>query len=199
MSKTRGDISASLQLGPRTDLSNSFSKASGVALLLFEGPADLEILFIQRATNPLDNWSGQIAFPGGKKDPADATLLEACIREVQEEIGLTLSKSDLIGSLDDLQARKKGHPLEFYVQPFVFFLSERPRLLACASEVADAFWVPVSHLLDPSNRTQFSLERDHVDVSLPAVRLPRGELLWGLSHSMILNFLKLVTLINHPG
>jgi 8-oxo-dGTP pyrophosphatase MutT (NUDIX family) len=187
---SKSEISELLLQGPRVDLSETFSKASGVALLLCEGSEGLELLFIQRATNPLDNWSGQIAFPGGKKDPTDATLLEACLREVQEEVGLVLSPESLLGSLDDLQARKKGHPLEFYVQPFVFFISEKPALFACASEVADVFWVPLAHLLAAENATHFPLLRGDQPLKLPAIRLPRGEILWGLSHMMVRNLLE---------
>lgn len=194
MSKTKSELSELLIQGPRTDLSKEFSKASGVALLLFADPAmsgkDLELLFIQRALNPLDNWSGQIAFPGGKKDLSDATLLDACLREVQEEIGLVLVEDDLMGSLDDLQARKKGHLLQFYVQPFVFLLEGRPEIFKCDSEVADVFWVPVAHLVDSANRTHYVLAREGMELSLPAIRLPRGEILWGLSYMMVMNLLR---------
>jgi 8-oxo-dGTP pyrophosphatase MutT (NUDIX family) len=191
MSKTKAEISQLLLQGPRVDLSNSFSRASGVALVLCK-TNELELLFIRRAINPLDNWSGQIAFPGGKRDPSDISLLEACLREVREEVALNLSPEALIGSLNDLQARRKGHPLEFYVQPFVFFLSERPAVFAQASEVAEAFWVPLKHLQEAGNHTHYVFDREGMQLSLPAIRLPTGDTLWGLSHMMVMNLLSVI-------
>jgi 8-oxo-dGTP pyrophosphatase MutT (NUDIX family) len=213
MSRTKAELSKLLLQGPRIDLSESFSRASGVALVLCtDAPAMtapsagdlthnpyLELLFIKRAINPLDNWSGQIAFPGGKRDPDDPTLLATCLREVHEEVALKLSTEDLVGSLNDLQARKKGHPLEFYVQPFVFFVERRPAIYARASEVADVLWVPLLHLQDKSNHTHYVFERDGMNLSLPAIRLPSGDILWGLSHMMVTNFLDVLASAKEPS
>lgn len=187
MSTTKRDIEKILSQGPRTDLSKEFSKASGVALLLCDQHDHLEVLFIKRALNPKDHWSGHLAFPGGKKDETDTSLLEACLREVQEEVGLKLTKTSLLGSLDDLQARKRGHLLEFYIQPFVFYLPQKPLLKPDPNEVEKTLWVSLDYLLDETNRTEYVFELDGIKLGLPAIHFPDGDVLWGLTYMMIQN------------
>lgn len=188
MSKTKKEISDILSQGPRIDLSKDYSRASGVALLLCgEGP-DLELLFIKRAANPTDRWSGQIAFPGGKRDEADESLLAACVREVREEIGFALTPDLLIGSIDDIQARKRGVLLDFYIEPFVFHLGERPELVLAPTEVEKTYWVSLEYLADPANAAEYSYVHEGLTLKLPGIRLPDGEVLWGLSYMMLRNF-----------
>ena len=188
MSKTKKEISDILSQGPRIDLSEDFSRASGVALLLCGESSELELLFIKRAVNPADRWSGQIAFPGGKRDEADESLMAACLREVREEIGYTLSTDLLIGSLDDIQARKRGMLLEFYIEPFVFHLPEKPTLQLSASEVDKTYWISLDYLTDTANSTTYEFVREGLNIKLPAIRMPDGEILWGLSYMMLQNF-----------
>ena len=52
---------------------------------------DPEILFIRRAARQGDRWTGHIAFPGGKRDPNDASDCAAAERETLEEVGLDLA------------------------------------------------------------------------------------------------------------
>ena len=61
---------------------------AAVALVL-RGPAEAPgILFIKRASRDGDPWSGQMAFPGGRYDPADESEKETAIRETEEEVFL---------------------------------------------------------------------------------------------------------------
>src|SRR5574342_1183890 len=61
--------------------------AAAVAVILHDSDDGLETLFIHRAVRVGDTWSGQIAFPGGRREPADPDLLTTAIRETFEEIG----------------------------------------------------------------------------------------------------------------
>ena len=188
MSRTKRDIQQILSQGLRTDLSNEFSRASGVALLLSGSEEAPEVLFIKRAANPKDHWSGHLAFPGGKKEETDPTLFAACVREVYEEVGIELIPEDLLGSLDDIQARRRGNMLEFFVQPFVFFLPQKPLLKPDPGEVEKTMWVSLDYLLDEKNRTDYIFESDGLSLRLPGIRFPDGDVLWGLTYMMIQNF-----------
>jgi 8-oxo-dGTP pyrophosphatase MutT (NUDIX family) len=190
MNKTKSELLEIFASGPRLDLSEDFSKASGVALLFCGQGPDLELLFIKRATNPRDNWSGQLAFPGGKRDEGDATLLDTCLREVREEIGLVLPPSSLMGSLDDLQARKRGILMPFFIQPFVFYLDQRPEVVPCSDEVAGIQWVSMTYLRDQQNRAEYLYEKDGAQFKLPGIRFSNGDILWGLTYMMVLNLFK---------
>ncbi|ODQ65894.1 hypothetical protein NADFUDRAFT_82827 [Nadsonia fulvescens var. elongata DSM 6958] len=128
-----------------------------------ESQYDAELLFIKRASRHTDRWSGQIAFPGGRRDPEDDSDLAACIREVREEVGIDLSKNNAnsiyIGSLAQKPVMSQfGYSLTMILCPYVFILTDPKKFkLDCqAEEVAGAFWVPLDQLNEeltsPRNR-----------------------------------------------
>jgi len=115
---------------------------AAVALILLEGPRGLETLLIRRAERADDPWSGQVALPGGRYDPADADLLVTAIRETREETGVDLSAAERLGVLDDLYPRTPTLPA-VVVRPFVFALASRPTLVP-GVEAARVFWLPLA-------------------------------------------------------
>ena len=88
---------------------------------------------------------GEIAFPGGKRDPGDPTLVAAALREAQEEIGLPPETVDVVAELDSLSTVAS----QFTITPFVGLLAAPPVLRPDPREVDLAFAVPISELLDP--------------------------------------------------
>ena len=65
------------------------------------------LLFIRRAINPNDPWSGNVAFPGGKQDPDDGDDDErTAMRETQEEVGLDLHSWRRLGRLTEESLRR---------------------------------------------------------------------------------------------
>lgn len=120
-------------------------KISGVALICKIINEKLHLVFIKRAekTGP---HSGQIAFPGGKLDfsAGDNDTLDTSIRETFEEIGLKLTKDELILSLSQLYVP----PSNFLVDSYVFFVSANEEYLMNKSEVAEVFEIPLSLLVE---------------------------------------------------
>src|SRR5437773_12213405 len=105
------------------------AQPAAVAIILHEGSDGLAAVFIKRAVRAGDPWSGQIAFPGGRREPTDADLLATAIRETHEEVGVELTGAMLLGALDDLQPRTPTLP-PVIVRPFVFAVADRPPLVA---------------------------------------------------------------------
>jgi 8-oxo-dGTP pyrophosphatase MutT (NUDIX family) len=72
--------------------------AAGVLVPLFVQAENLRVLFTQRTLLVRDH-RGQIAFPGGVKNPEDPHLLATALRETSEEIGLAPEAVEVLGSL----------------------------------------------------------------------------------------------------
>lgn len=131
------------------DLVGDASWEAATALLLVDDGAGPDVLFIERASRRGDRWSGQMALPGGRREPGDVDLATTAARETLEEVGVHLP--DPVGRLDDHRERfGRG-----YVATFVYALDERPEVVPEPSEVAGAVWIPLSHLLHPESAVRY--------------------------------------------
>lgn len=175
----------------------------------------IEMLFIKRADNPKDKFSGQVAFPGGKCDNEE-TDYEAAVREAFEECGLKLddkSKYLYLGPIPKnffVFPHPKGN---LYVSAHIFWqinLEDIP-MKTNPSEVAYCMWVPLNHIVNPPADC-LSLSKDYT-VKLPEGRnkvtksitnyiasdlkggkawkilLPNGDDLWGLTFMILIYFM----------
>ncbi|MGF1565688.1 MAG: NUDIX hydrolase [Flavobacteriales bacterium] len=87
--------------------------------------------------------SGQVAFPGGKRDTGDPDLLFTALREANEEVGVNPQAVTPLGQLSEIYIP----PSNFLVRPFVGMVSQRPDFRADPREVASILEVPLSHFL----------------------------------------------------
>ena len=157
---------------------------AAVAAVLRQAADDVELLFIHRADDPRDPWSGHMAFPGGRVEPGDGDPLRAAVRETREEVGLDLDhQGALLGRLSDVAAVGRGRPLPLVILPFVFAVSGQPELVP-NREVAGMVWVPLSFLGDPGRRSTMAWARGGTTATLPCYRY-RGHLIWGLTFGMV--------------
>jgi len=77
---------------------------ASVAICFRERNDDLEVLFMRRALDENDPWSGHICFPGGRVETTDSSSQFTAERETQEEVGLTLDQATFLGRCDDAYA-----------------------------------------------------------------------------------------------
>jgi 8-oxo-dGTP pyrophosphatase MutT (NUDIX family) len=166
-------------------------KRAAVAAVLRDGEAGAELLFIHRAEDPRDPWSGHMAFPGGRVDPEDDGALAAALREAREEVGLDLeADGEFIGRLSDVPAVGRGRPLNMVISPFVFSIEDLP-FLTPNHEVEAVVWVPVAFLADRSNRSTFPYRRYGLSLELPSYQF--GEhVIWGLTFGMVDELLSII-------
>jgi 8-oxo-dGTP pyrophosphatase MutT (NUDIX family) len=194
---TLDDASAAMAAHiPDTRASREAIRNAAVAMVLNDRPGlGLSALFIQRAEHPDDPWSGQMAFPGGRFEPFDKTLVRAAIRETREEVGLALTQDMNLGRLSDVTGgRLSIHRLA--VSPFVFYVPGEPALNP-NYEVANTVWVPVSFLGDPSNITPYVFPRDPEKRVFPSWQY-ECYTIWGLTYRIIGNYLRLFD-VQIPG
>lgn len=174
-------------------LNEGFSSYACVAVILRgDSWQNLELAFIRRATRFEDSWSGQVAFPGGKGEPADKSDLETAIRETQEEVGIRLRSEELMGALDDIQGSKGGLFLDFYIRPFVFFIERDLEVTLNKIEVAEFFWVALSELRNPLRQTTYEISHKQLKKKLPAINLGSETPLWGLTYIMSQNLINIL-------
>lgn len=172
-------------------------RRASVAVMLWEkAPGQTRALYIQRTSRPDDPWSGQMAFPGGRVEPTDASAFEAALREAYEEVGVDLRQvARHVGTGDDIRAMARGKRLELVITPHVFQLEhelDESRLMLQADEVADVLWVPWEELLSGQRDGTFRLERPGMGVvKLPCFEVG-GKVIWGLTYMMTRNLLDIL-------
>ena len=166
-------------------------RRAAVALILRDGGGGaLELLMIKRAAFEGDPWSGHVALPGGRQEPGDASLEATAIRETWEETGIDLARDGcVIGRLDDLQPRTPRLP-PLVITPFLAVLA-RDVPIVLSPEVAEAFWVPLAALQDPSASREIVLELTGGPRTVPSFQ-HEGYTIWGLTERILRQFLALL-------
>lgn len=122
---------------------------------------------------------GQLAFPGGNRDPEDVDLRATVLREAQEEIGLDPRDVDLIAELPSVDTRTTG----FQIFPFIGRLrGPTGQWRLQAEEIAGIVDVALDDLAAPDARQERMLSFP----TWPAPRLTpviplKDDMLWGVS------------------
>jgi 8-oxo-dGTP pyrophosphatase MutT (NUDIX family) len=159
-------------------------RISGVMLLLYERANELHIVFTQRKSYDGVH-SGQMSFPGGKKDETDEDLTHTALRETEEEVGVKPQQIQLIGKLSELYIP----PSNFLVHPSVGFSDSIAAFVPQEKEVEKVVEIPVSFFMDKQNvnlQTEIKLFNNNI-VRVPAYIF--GEhIIWGATAIMLSEF-----------
>jgi 8-oxo-dGTP pyrophosphatase MutT (NUDIX family) len=141
--------------------------------------ADGATVLLTRRAETLTSHTGQIAFPGGRRDPGE-TAVQTALREAREEVGLDPAAVEVLGIMP---AYRTG--TGFLITPVVGWIAAAPALTAQANEVADMFEVPWDFLMNVANH-----RRDHLDPTTGPRRwfwaMPfEDRYIWGVTAGMI--------------
>lgn len=154
-----------------------------------DSSSEAEILLIQRALHPKDPWSGHMAFPGGRRDTTDSSLLDTAHRETFEEVGLALEhEAEPLGTLPSLPAVARGRRTGLTIAPFVFLLRGPPTLRLDEQEVQASHWAALAPLLAGERNTHYLYREGKLAHRMPGYDVD-GKTVWGLTHAMLKQFL----------
>lgn len=152
------------------------------------GQREVHLLLTRRSTG-LRSHSGEVSFPGGRRDPGE-TLLEAALREAVEEVALDVSGIEVLGELDHLMTITSGS----FIVPYVAVLPGRPEgLRPNPGEVDAVLFVPFGELLleEVYREERWSWAGDVVvDRRIFFFELV-GDTLWGATGAMVRQLLGL--------
>lgn len=138
-------------------------------------------VLLTRRTDTMRRHAGQIAFPGGRIDPEDASPVAAALREAEEEVGLPPAEVRVVG-ISDLYETGTG----YRITPVVGLVTPDLPLVAHEVEVAALFEVPLAHLLDIANHEVRHGEWQGRRRRYYAIRHEDREI-WGATAGIIVN------------
>lgn len=161
---------------------SSALRQAAVLVVLCPSSGGMWIPLIQRPED-LRHHPGQLALPGGSRDPQDKALVDTAVRETQEEIGISPTFLTLLGRLSPVAVSVSG----FQVFPFVAVCTVKPDMTPSATEVTRIVEMPVAALLRPGTIfEQPAREGSSYDTTY-AIRLPEGTV-WGATARILLEF-----------
>ncbi len=140
-----------MSVQPRTPLpvgaQPSDLRQSAVLALIYPHEGSLWLPLMRRSAT-LRQHGGQLALPGGGREPADTSLWETAVRETSEEIGVQSERVRRLGALTELEVAVSSN----LVHPFVGYVDRRPCFQLQRSEVAGLLHLPLDALLDAENK-----------------------------------------------
>jgi 8-oxo-dGTP pyrophosphatase MutT (NUDIX family) len=146
---------------------------------------DPHIILTRRSLH-LKTHSGQVAFPGGRKEVHDENLLATALRESFEEIALPPEQVEVLGPLSEVVSRYK-----IAVTPYVGLVP--PDLVLCPDprEIDSIFAVPVRFFLEKEPVRYDDLGFEQYRLSVPCWQYESYEI-WGMSAVVLMDFFKVV-------
>ncbi len=181
MMPMRGLSSEALKLAPNP-------VESAVAIHLIQREKDLDIILTKRNTYRGAH-SGQVSFPGGKKDPNDLDTVYTARRESYEEVAIPFEQGELIGALTDIYIPVSN----FHVKPYVFYHEEfTVKLKPEPREVASIFHLPGEVLVQETSRSlvDIPMGNNRMLENVPCFKY-QDYIIWGAT-AILLNELKIV-------
>lgn len=160
---------------------------AAVAIVLFhDTDSNLKTIVIKRQTYD-GSHSGQISFPGGKKDLHDSSLIETACRECMEEIGIDPSTFEFLGQLTPLYVHVSG----FLISPFVFFSESNAfEYKKSEREASEVYEINLPQLFLPESKVEIDIKLNQGLMIRKVPHFEQGSVsIWGAT-ALILNELK---------
>ncbi len=160
--------------------------------LFLAGSSQEPHVVLTRRRSDLRRHAGEIAFPGGRRDPEDADLLTTALREAEEEIGLPRADVSLLGELPPTST----FATNYIIHPFVGRIPAGGRWQVSAREVDAVLELPVGALRESRTRTR--MERRGISFETGAYILGEN-LIWGATARILETLLERLDSLMPPS
>ncbi|MEQ9403421.1 MAG: CoA pyrophosphatase [Cyclobacteriaceae bacterium] len=161
-------------------------KEGGVLILLYEENGEVKFPLIRRPEYDGIH-SGQVAFPGGRREDSDQDLIHTALREAEEEIGVSQNEVNIIGNLSRFFVAASNYD----ILPVIGFTEKTPEFRPDPREVSDILIPSAMDLIDNRNlRTTDITVRNGFKLYSPYFDL-QDHIVWGAT-AMMLSELKAV-------
>ncbi|MCH8022763.1 MAG: CoA pyrophosphatase [Thaumarchaeota archaeon] len=168
-------------------VNNDDAKRAAVMCILYPKHRQPYLLLTRRKSTLFDH-AGEISFPGGSKEDRDNNLLETALREVEEELGLTLSYTDVIGELSAVFTYSSN----FVISPFLAVVKTSPSVKSISAEVSYVLEVDFNRFMDQSNYGEDNRTFAGKTYSVPYYDY-EGNIIWGATAQIINQLVKITS------
>jgi 8-oxo-dGTP pyrophosphatase MutT (NUDIX family) len=155
-------------------------KQAGVLALTYPADDGALRIVLTRRQDSLRGHSGQISFPGGRRDPEDTSFTATALRETHEELGIPPDTIRIIGAL--------GHfyipPSNYDVYPSVGLMDTAPTFYPSPAEVAEVITASLQALLIPNNKQREKRSFKGFAMTVPYYNI-KGHKVWGATAAML--------------
>jgi 8-oxo-dGTP pyrophosphatase MutT (NUDIX family) len=154
---------------------------AAVLIALVRRPEGHTILYTERSPD-LRAHSGQVAFPGGKIDRADAGAAAAALREAYEEVSMAPGDARVLGYLPTYFTGTN-----YLITPVVAEVMPSGPFVPNPGEVHSVFEVPLSRILDAETYGRFRIRRNGKEHSTWQIDHD-GHTIWGITANLTRQF-----------
>jgi 8-oxo-dGTP pyrophosphatase MutT (NUDIX family) len=144
---TLAEVREALAMSPKKALEMPSSFAPAAVMVLVYPKNGEHCVLLNKRSQVVAAHKGEIAFPGGRRDETDESLLDTALRETDEEMGIRREDVEVLGELDDVATNS-----DYLISPFVGTIPYPYPFEPSEREVAEVIEIPVSSLQDESTR-----------------------------------------------
>ncbi len=157
---------------------------SGVLVIVYYNQKNIPIVIFTKRSSKLRNHAGEISFPGGRMSVYDDSLVDTAIRETYEEIGLKVSKENILGCLTPTNT----YTTKILIFPFVAMISGGVNNLVPNEEVEEIIEIPLERLTN-----SVEIDKTHSSSSYQMFKFTvGGHLIWGATARILKDLLEVI-------
>jgi 8-oxo-dGTP pyrophosphatase MutT (NUDIX family) len=169
-------------------------RVRAAVLVLFVYRGGVPGLVFAKKTEDVPHHKGQFSFPGGVVRSSDSSLVDAALREAQEEIGIDAAEVEVLGLFHDIPTAVTN----FVITPVLGLARGEPSFRPDGREIERVFEIPLAHLLEPASFREEQWERE--GVKRPVLFVSYGDdVVWGTTGRILREVLDAIFPEARPG